>query len=307
MKRKIINILFVLSLFQVIGIFWFLLFIDVQIFNFDIVTNPVLLPLFFVGPMLAVFVGFSGSSGLLTSALALLSPIVPFVIFTFLFLKANAKQQIRKIVIPILLITLSIFALTGLYQLVKEVKFQLSKNERADMLSDQRQLLEQGIMVKYAGIVNNNGDIYFDNGEEYFVHKFLVTTDTSVLNQLGQGTYQLCLRRTQSHNSNQNDNKCLIRSKLLITDNEPQVMFDTTLETDYNFTYSLIEPALEVDDDRLTMAVTGFKSSNQQQVAELVISGTERSADERGYIFGEEVIARIPLIGPIENTSLDDQ
>jgi len=306
MKRKIINILFVLSLFQVIGLLWFLLFKDVQILNFSVITNPVIATLFFAGPILAVFLGFSGSSLPITT-LAFFSPIVPFAFFSYLFIKVNDKKHVRKITKYILLIAVVLFTLTSLYQLVKDVKFQLSKNERADLLGDQRQLIEQGIKVKYIGIMNNNGDIFYDNGEEYFVHRFLVTTDTSVLSRLEKGKYQLCLRRTQSKNTNQNDNKCLIRSYLHINNGEPRILFDPVLATDYKLTFSLIEHALKVEDDRLTLALTGFKSSNQQQVAELVISGTERTADERGFIFGEKVMATIPIIGPVKNLSLSDQ
>lgn len=300
-RKIIINVLFVLSLFQVIGLVWYILFEDSLMLSLMFQSPPLSL-LFLIGPMLGFILGYSDTDlfGPIDGTIALFSPIIPFLILGLLFFKHNNAHERKGLLIPIVAIFGGLFLLSSAHLLFQKTQSSIIQSGRPQYIARQTDLFEKGIAVEYLGALDFADRSFHDNGEEYHIHQFSVSFSNLPIQEIEAGTYTLCLSKLFSTSGAEKPNTCLIRTKLDINPENNTLSLGDELESDYPFWYSLVEPGVKIHDDSLVLAVTGISSSLQQEVTNLIVYGSDRTIGASGFIHGGETVYNKAIVGPVE-------
>ncbi|HNQ31550.1 MAG TPA: hypothetical protein PKG71_03580 [Candidatus Woesebacteria bacterium] len=300
--RKItINVLFVLSLFQVIGLVWYILFEDSLILSFMFQSPPLSL-LFLIGPMLGFILGYSDTDlfGPIDATIALFSPIIPFLFLSILFVRNNSALEQKKLLKPIVIIFGVLFLSSSAHLLFQKTQSFIIQSGRAQYIARQTDLFDKGIVVEYLGALGFTDRSFHDNGKEYHIYQFSVSFSNFPIQEIEAGTYTLCLSKLFSTSGAEKPNTCLIRTKLDINPENNTLTLGDELESDYPFWYSLVEPGVKIHDNSLVLAVTGISSSLQQEAANLIVFGSDRTIGSSGFIHGGETVYNKAIVGPVE-------
>lgn len=304
LRKVAINILFILSFLQVMGLVWYIFFQNSLLISIIVNSTPLTL-LFFLGPALSFFLGIGGYSyGPINSFTVLFIPVIVFSVICIFFFRFNNVYERKRILIPLALIFTVLFTISSIQVLFQKTKSGLAKLDRAQSVADQKDIFDQGIEVTYLGVSKFDDERSFhDNGEEYFIHRFAVSFGALSEKEVEEGSYTLCLRTLFQMKETDSGGDCLIRTKFNINPSE-SLKLSGELESDYPFWYSLVEPSIEMNKDTLVLAVTGSKSSVQREVAELIIYGSDRIVSDAGYVHGGEVVYRKTIVGPITQAGM---
>jgi hypothetical protein len=304
LRKVAINILFILSFLQVMGLVWYIFFQNSLLISIIVNSTPLTL-LFFLGPALSFFLGIGGYSyGPINSFTVLLIPVIVFLVICVFFFRFNNAYERKRFLMPLAIIFTLLFTISSIQVLFQKTKSGLAKLDRAQSVAGQKELFDQGIKIEYLGVSEfDDRRSFHDNGEEYFIHRFAVSFGALSEKDLEEGSYTLCLRTLSQMKETDSGSDCLIRTKFNMNSSE-SLKFSGELESDYSFWYSLVEPSIEIDHDTLVLAVTGSKSPIQREVAELIIYGSDRIVSDTGYVHGGEVVYRKTIIGPITKAGM---